>query len=235
MSADVLTDSAAWLAVCPALRCALAAPTPSSVTALALLRRLVRSAQASCSATQLAQLAAVLAAHLSQSPTADAAEALLEAEAALRTCWQARALRLRVLCRGLRAGFHRRACKRVRYQSWRQPALRCCACPALCLQSPPPSASLPRGPPHGWRWHQHALPLLLRCSRMRLRSARLLLRHSRPLIHAAMIWGEQLRSECLGRCFTPLQCVLSFRSAFAPRRLLSCSRTAMPMMPMRCP
>ena len=102
MSADVLTDSAAWLAVCPALRYALAAPPPSSALALDLLRRLVRSARASCSGTQLAQLAAALAAHLSQSPTADAAEALVEAEAALRSCWQACALRLRVLYRGLR-------------------------------------------------------------------------------------------------------------------------------------
>jgi len=92
LSADAVTDSAAWPAVCPALRSALAAPPPSDARALAVLRRLVRSAHASRAATQLAQLATCLAAHL-QSPAADAAGAagaLLEAEAALRSCWQAR-------------------------------------------------------------------------------------------------------------------------------------------------
>jgi hypothetical protein len=96
LSADAVTDSAAWPAICPALRCALAAP-PSSAAALALLRRLVRSAHASRAAVQLAQLAATLAAHL-QSPATDAADAagaLLEAEAALCSCWQARAPQLR--------------------------------------------------------------------------------------------------------------------------------------------
>jgi len=96
LSPDTVTDSAAWPAICPALHRALAAP-PTSAAALALLRRLVRSAHASRAAVQLAQLAATLAAHL-QSPAADAADAagaLLEAEAALCSCWQARAPQLR--------------------------------------------------------------------------------------------------------------------------------------------
>ena len=107
LSADAVTDSAAWPAVCPALRCALASPPPDSGAALALLRRLVRSARASRSATQLAQLAATLASRLQScaADAADVAEGLLEAEAALRSCWQARAPWFLRSCNRLRSCF----------------------------------------------------------------------------------------------------------------------------------
>ena len=136
------------------------------------------------------------------------------------------------LSRPNKAAFHR-ACKRVCCQSWRLLASRCCASPAL--QSPPPSASPLRGPLHGFPSRPHAPLLQLLCDRTRLHSPRLLQRLSRPPMHAPMLRGEQLRSECLGRCYRRLQCVLSSRSLFAPRHHLYYSSIAMLVMPVYFP
>jgi hypothetical protein len=83
-----------WSHVCPALRAALAAPQPACARALVLLRRLVAAAHEAGAGPQLAQLATVLAVHLGAHAAADAAlcaavaAALVEADAALRDCWQ---------------------------------------------------------------------------------------------------------------------------------------------------
>ena len=92
-----MTDSAVWSHVCPALAAALAAPQPARARALALLCRLVAAAREAGAGPQLVQLATTLTAHLGAHAAddaahcADVAASLVEADAALRDCWQARA------------------------------------------------------------------------------------------------------------------------------------------------
>jgi hypothetical protein len=93
-----MTDSAVWPAVRPTLRAALVAPQPACALALALLRRLVAAAREASAGPQLASLATILAASLQAQAASESelsivavVEALAEAEAALHSCWQARA------------------------------------------------------------------------------------------------------------------------------------------------